>query len=112
MDYDFHHFIDPETATIIAGAAAGSLIVPMVRKLEGGWKVAAQLFVVGQISAFYATVYIAMLFGVAMAYYGGVAGLVGVVAWFFWGGVIGVFLKFREDPLGTITGWWRLIRGQ
>ena len=82
----------------------------VTRKL--GWFYVLTLFLVGQITAYYFAVPIAIWRGLSMDYYGVVGFIIGLLGMLFWGAVIALAQNLHDDPRGTVTWLYGLWKGR
>ena len=101
----FSRWMATEQAAIAMAAAAGSFVALMVAK-RTRWAEILTLFVIGQITAFYWTIFVAQRLGFGMEAYGWVGFLLGFLGMAFWGTVAKVAESFLADPKASIN--WAL----
>lgn len=106
-----YRFIDPAHAATAAAAAAGSLTALLVTRKYRGLQ-ALTFFVIGQFTAFYFTVPLAMWFGFGDGALGWIGFTIGVVGMLFWAAVLSLVQNVVDDPKGTITWAWSLWKGK
>ena len=104
------HLIDPIAARNAIAAGFGSFMCILVTR-KMGWLNVLTLFIVGQITAYYFTVPIAAWFGRAPNMYGVIGFTIGAFAMMVWGALINLIQNLHDDPQGTITWLWRLVKG-
>lgn len=104
------HFFTPQQTSILTAAAAGSFIALLLtRKI--GWLHVLTLFAVGELTAFYWTVPIALKFGLT-DWLSNVAFSLGALGMLIWGAILKVFERVHDDPTGTISWAYGLWKGR
>jgi hypothetical protein len=102
--------LDQMQTAIQTAAGFGSFVYVLVTR-KMGWINVLTLFLVGQITAYYVTIPLAVWRGFTPSYYGVLGFSIGALAMLIWGAVINVAQSLHDDPKGTLTGFWRLWRG-
>lgn len=102
--------IDPDQVRIATAAGFGSFVFLMVTR-NLGWVFVLTLFLVGQFTAYYFTIPVAMWRGWPMTSYGVIGFTIGALGMMLWGAVIKFAQNLHDDPAGTVSWFWRLWRG-
>jgi Sec-independent protein secretion pathway component TatC len=105
------NLLDPAKASIQTATALGSFVTLLVTR-KYGWLYAISLFIVGQITAYYFTVPVAMRLGYGMDSYGAIGFSIGALALLVWGGIIAMAQSFMADPIAVFGRIWRTWKGE
>lgn len=107
---NFPHILDPDEARIATAAGFGSFVFLMITR-NLGWLYVVTLFGVGQVTAYYFTVPIALWRGWTPSSYGVIGFTIGAFGMLLWGAVIKLAQNLHDDPRGTVSWAWRLWKG-
>lgn len=105
------HLLDPEQARIATAAGFGSFVFLVVKR-NLGWAFVLTLFAVGQITAYYFTIPLALWRGWSMQAYGVIGFTIGALGMLIWGAIIQFAQSLHDDPRGTLSWAWRLWKGK
>jgi hypothetical protein len=104
------HIVDPDKAHIATATAAGSFVALLLTRRFTPLYV-LNLIVIGQVSAFYFTIWIAQAFNLTPLAWPPIAFTIGLLGMYAWDALISILTKLKDDPAGMVTAVTRLWKG-
>jgi hypothetical protein len=104
------HLLTPDEARVATAAGLGSFVFLMLTR-QMGWLHVLTLFIIGQITAYYFTMPVAVWRGWSPSSYGTIGFTIGLLGMLFWGAVLQLAQNLRDDPKEMLSWLRRLWKG-